>query len=308
MKKIFVFAIAAMLLAACGNSTKEQTTTTADSDSVKTAEPDIATVMQTSTSADSAAVDAVTSATALPNHTSYNGKLMVSPQRNATVTVTMGGKIHSTPLMPGIFVSRGSVIAVIDNPAFIDLQRDFMESRAQLAYLESEYNRQSRLSSQEAASQKHFQQSKADYMTMKTRYQASAMQLRNMGVSLAGLIKGGIRPYFYVHAPISGYVANLKVNLGKYLQTGDPICDIIDKGNPMLCLTAYEKDLGKLSEGNRVQFRVNGMGKRTFYATVSSISQEVDDTNRSIQVYARIKGNNPRFRPGMYVTAHVENR
>jgi cobalt-zinc-cadmium efflux system membrane fusion protein len=307
MKRIFIFAIAATLLAACGNSTKEQTSATADSDSVKAA-PDTSTVTMTSASADTAKVDAVTSATALPNHTSYNGKLMVAPQRNASVTVTMGGKIHSTRLMPGIFVGRGAVIAVIDNPAFIDLQRDFLESRAQLVYLESEYNRQNRLSSQEAASQKRFQQSKADYMTMKTRYQASAMQLRNMGVSLPGLIKGGIRPYFYVHAPISGYVANLKINLGKYLQAGDPICDIIDKGNPMLCLTAYEKDLGKLSVGNRVQFRVNGMGKRTFYATVSSISQEVDDTNRSIEVYARIKGNNPRFRPGMYVTAHVENR
>lgn len=307
MKRIFIFAIAALLLTACGNSTQKQASTAADSDTMKV-EPDTATVPQTSLTKDTTAVDGRTSATALPNHTSYNGKLMVSPQRNASVTVTMGGKIHSTPLMPGIFVRRGTVIAVIDNPAFIDLQRDFMESRAQLAYLESEYNRQNRLSMQEAASQKHFQQSKADYMTMKTRYQASAMQLRNMGVSLSGLIKGGIRPYFYVHAPISGYVANLKINLGKYLQTGDPICDIIDKGNPMLCLTAYEKDLGKLSVGNRVQFRVNGMGNRTFYATVSSISQEVDDTNRSIEVYARIKGNNARFRPGMYVTAHVENR
>ena len=67
-----------------------------------------------------------------------------------------------------------------------------------------------------------------------------------------------------VKAPLSGYVAGLSINLGKYVNAGEPICDVIDKGETLLCLTAYEKDLADLSIGNQVQFRVNGMGKETF--------------------------------------------
>ena len=35
------------------------------------------------------------------------------------------------------------------------------------------------------------------------------------------------------------------------------------------------------------------------------IGQEVDDVNRSLQVYARVKEPNSRFRPGMYVSAKI---
>lgn len=306
MKKIYLIPAIMMLIASCGNNKKEQASGNLTKDSTKV--EDTTAVSKAVVSDSTAAVDGLTSATAMPNHTSYNGKLIVTAQHKASVTMTMGGKIHSTSLVPGTFIRRGTVIATIDNPEFIQLQRDFIEAHAQLSYLQSEYNRQSRLSAQEAASQKHFQQSKADYMSMRSRYQADAIQLRNMGVSPSVLLRSGIRPYFHVYAPISGYVANVNINIGKYLQVGDPVCDVIDKSDPVLCLTAYEKDLSKLSIGNQVQFRVNGFGTKTFYATVTSISQEVDNTNRSIEVYAKVKSNNKRFRPGMYVTAHVENR
>jgi len=111
-----------------------------------------------------------------------------------------------------------------------------------------------------------------------------------------------------VKAPLSGYVAGLSINLGKYVNAGEPICDVIDKGETLLCLTAYEKDLADLSIGNQVQFRVNGMGKETFHAVLISIGQEVDETSRSLEMYARVKETNPRFRPGMYVSARVEKK
>lgn len=80
---------------------------------------------------------------------------------------------------------------------------------------------------------------------------------------------------------------------------------IIDKSRTMLRLTAYEKDLDKIDAGDQVQFRVNGMGKRVFHGRVASVSQQVDDTNRSVDVYVTIREQEARFRPGMYVTARI---
>lgn len=83
------------------------------------------------------------------------------------------------------------------------------------------------------------------------------------------------------------------------------MCDVINKGETLLELTAYEKDLNTLQVGSPVEFQVNGMGTKTFEATVITIGQEVDDVNRSLQVYARVKEQNSRFRPGMYVSARI---
>lgn len=158
----------------------------------------------------------------------------------------------------------------------------------------------------EAASQKRFQQSKADYLSMKSRLEAAAAQLTILGVLPDQLLANGIHPYLEVKSPLSGYVAAMSINLGKYVEAGQPLCDVIDKGETLLCLTAYEKDLEDLEPGRRVQFRVNGMGEQTFNATLLSVGQVVDATSRSLDVYARVKELNPRFRPGMYVTARVE--
>lgn len=108
-------------------------------------------------------------------------------------------------------------------------------------------------------------------------------------------------------APLSGYVTNLRVNLGTYLNAGEPICDLINKSQLLLQLTVYEKDLSLMQVGGEVEFRVNGMGKETFKATVVAIDQSVDATDYSIKVYAHVLSNCPDFRPGMYVRARIKN-
>lgn len=295
MKKIVII-VAVFMLTACSNSSSNEK------------ESVIVEVMDTvsANKPDTAQVDGMTSATAVNNPASFNGTLVIPARNFATVSLTMGGIVKETALLPGDFVKKGSVVAILENPEFINLQQTYLDSRAQLEYLEAEYKRQQVLVKEEAASLKKFQQSKADYQSMKSRMQASAAQLAMLGVNMDNLEKTGIQPYLEVKAPISGYVSNVQMNLGKHIAAGDPLCEVIDKNQTLLRLVAYEKDLEDLKVGSKVAFRVNGLGKQTFLATLISIGQQVDDVNRSLEVYARVTENNPLFRPGMYITARVE--
>lgn len=243
-----------------------------------------------------------------PNQVSFNGRIVLPPQRQATVALTIGGVIKNTSLLPGQHVTKNSVIATLENPEFITLQQTYLDSHAQTEYLRMEYERQKNLSAEQAASQKKFQQSKADYLSMKSRQDAAAAQLSLLGVNPETLLRDGIQPLLEVKAPISGYVVNVAMNMGKYINPGEALCEVIDKSAPMLCLTTYEKDLADMQTGSPVQFRVNGMGTQTFNGTVISIGQKVDEVNRSLEVYASIKETNPQFRPGMYVTAHIQKQ
>lgn len=297
MKRIII-PIAVLILTACNSTTPKEETIEVVPAAVETE--------VTATPDTIAKVDAVTSATALANHSSFNGTIVIPPQRHATVTLTMGGKVHATSLLSGSYVKKGEVLATLENPDFINLQQTYLDALAQTEFLKKEYERQERLSAEEAASQKRFQQSKADYLSMKSRLEAAGAQLTILDVAPEELQKKGIRPYLEVKAPLSGYVSSMGINLGKYVNAGEPICDVIDKGETLLCLTAYEKDLQDLESGKHVQFRVNGMGEQTFNAVVLSVGQSIDETSRSLEVYARVKDANSRFRPGMYVAARVE--
>jgi membrane fusion protein, heavy metal efflux system len=292
MKKI-TFPLILLVLTACGENKEvqpaEEATTVAVAENVT----------------DSIQVDAITSATSKPNQVSFNGTMVIPPQRMATVSLTMGGVIKSTSLLPGEPVRQGSVLATLENPDFITLQQTYLDSHAQTEFLEAEYLRQQALSAEQAASQKKLQQSKADYLSMKSRVEAAAAQLKLLEVEPEVLLKEGIQPFLQIKAPISGYVADVKMNVGKYMNVGDALCEIVDKSRTLLRLTTYEKDLADMKVGNPVQFRVNGMGKTVFKATLISIGQKVDEDTRSVEVYARVDTVDNQFRPGMYVTARI---
>ena len=292
MKKI-TFPLILLVLTACGENKEVQP------------EEEATAVAVVENVTDSIQVDAITSATSKPNQVSFNGTMVIPPQRMATVSLTMGGLIKSTSLLPGEPVRQGSVLATLENPDFITLQQTYLDSHAQTEFLEAEYLRQQALSAEQAASQKKLQQSKADYLSMKSRVEAAAAQLKLLEVEPEVLLKEGIQPFLQIKAPISGYVADVKMNVGKYMNVGDALCEIVDKSRTLLRLTTYEKDLADMKVGNPVQFRVNGMGKIVFKATLISIGQKVDEDTRSVEVYARVDTVDSQFRPGMYVTARI---
>ena len=131
-----------MLLAACGNSTKEQTTTTADSDSVKSVES-----RHSNRDADLDICRLHCRRRRDISHSSAQSHILywktdgfAAAQRHCDRHHGRQDSFHTAHAWA--FVSRGSVIAVIDNPCLHRPAKGFTESRAQLAYLESEYNRQ----------------------------------------------------------------------------------------------------------------------------------------------------------------------
>lgn len=298
MKQPVIYWMLALLAASC-SSNPEQPTASADKETVVQTETD---------STQTPEVDGVSGATNVANPPSFNGVIVMPPQNHVTVTLSMGGSVQNIRILPGEYVRKGEIILTLANPAFIELQQSYLDAAAQTEYLAKEYDRQQKLVSGESASLKRMQQSKADYLSMKSRMEAAAAQLALLGTDTATLNREGIRTYLEVRAPRNGYVTNMNINAGKYYAAGEPVCDVIDKSTPMLQLTAYEKDLDKLLPGNRFTFRVNGMPDTTFTAELVSVDQMVDNVNRSIKVYARITQACPNFRPGMYVSAQITDK
>lgn len=313
--KTYLFIAAAMLLAGCsekkaasGNDTAESAALAEEkvSEDNSLTKADGGDIDENTTAADSTeGVDAVTSATDVANSPTFNGIIMVSPQQKATLSLTMGGKIHSLSVMPGQYVKKDQVVATIDNPDFIELQHTYLEAMAQVDYLEQEYKRQNSLGDIDVASKKKVQLAKSEYLAMKSHLDAAMARLKTLGVSLDKVMKDGIMTYLPVTAPFTGYATNINVNVGTYLDPGQPVCDIINKSKPLVQLTVYEKDLSLMREGRKMLFRVNGMGNTNFEAEIVAIDQSIDSKDYSIKVYAQVKSEREEFRPGMYVRAKL---
>src|SRR5664279_3727394 len=86
-----------------------------------------------------------------------NGLISVAPQNRATVCMPMGGFIKKTTLMPGNAVSKGQVLAVIDNQDFVDIQQSYLEAKNRLTFAEADFNRHTDLFKNDVYSEQNVQ-------------------------------------------------------------------------------------------------------------------------------------------------------
>lgn len=293
MKKILILS-ALFLLCSCSskNSNKQQPEETYTTENVS--------VIDTIKS------DVVSGATDIKVALMLNGTMVIPPQSNITMTLPISGIVSSFWLLPGNFVQKDDIIAILENTEFIDMQHNYLDAVAQIEYLEAEYNRQKTLSDNDVTSLKRLQQSKSEFTVAKNRKEAIGAKLSMLNISPKTLEKDGIIGKLIVKAPQSGYISDVMVNQGMFVDAGEPICQIINKTQILINLIAYEKDLNSVKVGEKIPFKANGLGDEIFYATITSIDQRVDPINRSVKVYAKVDTHNDNFRPGMYVIATIK--
>ena len=96
-----------------------------------------------------------------------NGKIDVPPQNLVSISVPLGGYLRSTQLLPGMHVKKGEVIAVLEDPQYIELQQNFLMAKSKLEMAEAEFLRQKELNQSKASSDKVYQIAKSDYENLK---------------------------------------------------------------------------------------------------------------------------------------------
>jgi cobalt-zinc-cadmium efflux system membrane fusion protein len=304
LSNLFISSLFVVALMSCsGGKSGEASTSTDSAASEKAVDTTAVDTTAVASPTEGEQVDATTSATAKANEIIWHGVMEALPQHHASVSVLSGGVIKRLYSEPGQYVRRGQSLAVIANQEFVSLQQEFLDCKAQAEYLKTEYQRQKALATEQASSQKKMQQSRADYLSMTSRMHAAAVRLGMLGLPVGRLIAHGIQPYITVTAPISGYVSSVGANMGKYLQPGDAICEIINKDAMVLKLTVYEKDADMLKTGAVLSFRTGSTGDRNYSAVVTYVGQHVESSSRALDVYARIMSYSPLFRPGMYISA-----
>ncbi len=83
-----------------------------------------------------------------------NGMFDVPPAHRAAVSVYFGGTVKNFDIHVGDKVKKGQVLFILENPEYVQLQQDYLEVKAQLSYLKSDYERQKTLALESLSSQK----------------------------------------------------------------------------------------------------------------------------------------------------------
>jgi len=236
---------------------------------------------------------------------SVNGMIDVPPQGNISVTVPYGGFLKYTAMLPGSKIKKGQVVATVENPEFIEFQREYLEALANNDYLKTDFERQQTLNEEQVTSAKVFQKAKSSYLTNMANIQALESKLQLIGINPTTARNGSISSVVNVYSPINGVVRDVYINTGKYFNPQDVLMDITDASDLHVELKVYEDDIPLIRNGQRIRFRLANAPEKWMEAEIFLIGNNVRQ-DRSITIHGHLKEHNKDLLPGMFVNAAIE--
>lgn len=298
MKNIFILTFA-FLITACQTSTKQKVIT-----EVSEANTNLVTLSDAQLKS-AGLVLAKLEEKALSSLIITNGTIDVPPQNMISVSIPLGGYLKSTKLLPGLNIRKGEVIAVIEDQQYIQLQQDYLTTKARLAFSKAEFDRQKELNASKASSDKVFQQIQMEYNTQRISLSALEQKLRMVNINPASISESTISRTIPVYSPINGFVSKVNVNIGKFLNPSDVLFELIDPSSIHLNLKIFEKDLNKLSKSQKIIAYTNNEPDKKYVGEISLISRDLS-AEGTAEVHCHFENADKSLAPGMYMNAEIE--
>ncbi|MCE7055872.1 efflux RND transporter periplasmic adaptor subunit [Algoriphagus sp. AGSA1] len=237
---------------------------------------------------------------------SVQGMVKVPVEGIQEISAFFGGYVSGLNKLEGESVRKGEVLFYLENPDFIRLQQDFLETTSQLGYLEAEYERQKTLYGEQISAQKIYLKAEADYQGSKAKAESLKRQLAMININADQLNPENIRSKVPVLSPIAGFVDGIHLVQGSFLAVGGKAMTIISKEHLHIELVIFEKDAANVHKGQRVQVSIPDLPGRTFEAEVFVVGQSIN-TERQINVHAHMlnEKEGEMLVPGMFLEAKL---
>jgi len=208
-------------------------------------------------------------------------------------------------------VKQGQILAKLDEtPLLTQLdqsQSALNQAQAQLNYQEATYNRLKVLFDKKLISQSDYDQAVFNYENSKGSLSNAKSGLARAKVNL---------DYATITSPIDGVVLNRAVEEGQTVAASfstPTLFTIVNDLTQMQVQTSVdEADIGKVKQGQRVEFTVDAYPDMKFEGTVSEVRLQPVTTNNVVTYVVILSAPNPdkKLMPGMTAssTIYVEER
>ncbi len=208
-----------------------------------------------------------------------NGKVTVDERNAYTQSTHVPGRIEQLQVnFTGEEVRRGQALAVVYSPELITAQEELLQAYAIR-------NSQPEL------------------------FEAAKQKLRNWRIGdnqINRILESGkATDRFTITADVSGVVTEKLVELGDYVDRGMSLYQIADLSKMWVLFDLYERTIGLVEKGDKVEFTVASLPGETFEGTIDFIDPLLDSQTRVSTARVEISNSGNKLKPGMFVTGVI---
>jgi len=232
------------------------------------------------------------------------GMIDLPPQNIISVNFSLGGYLKSTKLIPGMKVSKGEIIATMEEQSIVQLQQDYLLAKTKHDLVKKDYERQKTLYDANASTSKNLQQVESELKIQSINMGSLAEKLKLIGIDVNNLNASNIKGQVPIRSTINGYVSKVHVNTGKYVQPSETLFELIDPDDIHVALTLFEKDIPNIKKGDLVKVSLIQEPGKHYEAEVILVNRNIDD-DRTAMAHCHFLNHPAYILPGMFVEAVI---
>lgn len=235
-----------------------------------------------------------------------NGSIDVPPESMISISAPMGGYLKYTRLLPGLKVSKGQLLAVLEDQQFIQLAQEYLSTKNKLELTKQDFKKQKELFEAKAISEKVYLEAKSALEILNIQVQSYSEKLKLIGINPNNLSADKISSKVEIVSPINGYVSKVNVNVGKYLSPNDILFELINPNDIHLNIQIFQKDIPYLAIGQKVITYTNEHPEIKHKAEIILIGRGLNES-KAIDVHCHFEKPDHDLIPGMYMNVEIES-
>ncbi len=246
------------------------------------------------------------------------GHVELDLNRTAEVAAIGGGRVETIHKRLGDAVQAGETLAVLHSPEFGRAKTDYLEAAAQWDLVQTTFRREEQLHDNKVSSAADFQQARNEYRRAQASFIAAERLLEGYGLTVEQIEElrqtapNGDFYHLSLTAPFSGTILRQNFIQGQGVETDQSLYRISDLGRVWVICHVPESALasldGQVRSGKAVtaEIRVRAIPDIQFRGSLDRISDEVEETTRSIEVRFVVSNEDLRLKPGMFAQVDIE--
>jgi cobalt-zinc-cadmium efflux system membrane fusion protein len=233
------------------------------------------------------------------------GTVEFNGDRTARILPPVSGQVQNLRANVGDTVRQGDVLFEISSRDVTAAIGDHLSAHKDLDLSEKTYTMTKDLFEHQAASRIALQQAESDLAKNRQKVQQTEEALRVLGVDVS-MVDGGdhVPSRVRVRAPIDGTVIERSVTNGQFIGSDTaPLLTLADVSSVWVTADVFERDLRKVSTGQKADVTTTAYPDEQFSAEVSRIGSTVDAQTRTAKVRFLVLNTGRRLKPGMFINA-----
>nr|WP_314266339.1 HlyD family secretion protein [uncultured Moellerella sp.] len=216
------------------------------------------------------------------------------------VTAEVSGKVEALLITDNQAVKKGELLLVIDSTDYeIKVRESELEHNellVQYNFAKNQLARRTKLN-QVAISKEELEDSKSRLDSLSKKIELAKVKIEKAKLDLSRT---------QIKSPVNGFITNLSLKTGNYINAGSPLFAIVDKDSYYVIAYLEETKMVNVAVGNTAKIKLYGNNEE-LNGTVQSIGRAIDDNNSTTgsQLLENVQPNYPWVRLAQRVPVKI---